>query len=59
MGSMRDDECTSRCLELLRYVPYLKEEKAKIHKFTSGLPMAFKYRIYFDEPISLEESIES
>jgi len=30
MGSMTDDEHTSRFLELLRYVPYLTEEKAKI-----------------------------
>lgn len=30
MGSMTDEEYTSKFLELLKYVPYLKEEKAKI-----------------------------
>ena len=30
MGSMTDEECTSIFLEFLRYVPYLKVEKAKI-----------------------------
>jgi len=30
MGSMTNDEYTSMYLELLRYVPYLKEEKAKV-----------------------------
>lgn len=30
MGSMTNDEYTSRFLELLRYVPYLKEEKTKL-----------------------------
>lgn len=30
MGSMTNEEYTSRFLELLRYVPYLKEEKMKI-----------------------------
>jgi len=30
MSSMTDDEYTSRFLELLRYVPYLKDEKYKI-----------------------------
>ena len=30
MGSMTDDEYTNRFFELLRYVPYLKDEKAKI-----------------------------
>ena len=57
MGSMTDDEHTSKFLELLRYVPYLKEEKAKIQRFTSGLLMEFKDIINFDEPRSLEEAI--
>ena len=57
MGPMTDDEYTSKSLELLRYVPYLKEEKAKIQRFTSGLPMEFKDRIEFNEPRSLEEAI--
>jgi len=55
---MTDDEYTSKFLEPLRYVPYLKDEKAKIQRFTSGLPMAFKDRIEFDEPRSLKESIQ-
>ena len=57
MGSMMDDEYTSRFLELLRYVPYLTEEKAKIERFISGLLVAFKDRIEFDETRSLEEDI--
>jgi len=46
---MIDEEYTNKFLELLRYVPYLKEEKAKIWRFISGLPMTFKDRIGFDE----------
>jgi len=57
MGSMTDDEYTSRFLELLRYMPYLMEEKAKINRFISGLPVSFKDKIEFDEPRSLEEAI--
>lgn len=57
MGSMTDDENTGRFLESLRYVPYLVEEKSKIHRFISGILIAFKYMIEFDEPISLEEAI--
>jgi len=53
MGSMTDDEYTSKFFELLRYVPYLKEEKTKSQRFTSGLLMASKDRIEFDEPRSL------
>ena len=57
MGSMIDEEYTRRFLELMRYVPYLKEEKAKIQRFISGLSIAFKDEIEFDEPRSLEEAI--
>lgn len=57
MGSMADEEYANRLLELLIYVLYLKEEKAKIQRFISGLPVAFKDKIEFHEPRSLEESI--
>lgn len=50
MGSMTDEEYTSRFLELLRYVPYPTEEKEKIHRFISGLSVSFKDKIEFDEP---------
>lgn len=56
---MTDDEYTIRFLELLRYVPYLTEEKVKIKRFISGLLVAFKGRIEFDEPRSLEEAIRN
>lgn len=55
---MTDDEHTSKFLELLKYVPYLKEEKAKIQIFFSGLLVTFKDRIEFIEPRSLEEAIQ-
>jgi len=42
MGYMTDDEYTSRFLELFRYVPYLKEEKAKVQRFISGFPVAYR-----------------
>ena len=57
MGSMIDDDYTNRFLELLRYVAYLKEEKAKVHRFISGLPVAYRYWIEFDDPESSEEAI--
>ena len=41
----------------MTYVTSLKEEKPKIHTFISGLSIAFKYMIEFDEPRSLEEAI--
>jgi len=57
MGSMIDEEYTSKFMELLRYVPYLTEEKVKIQRFISGLLVEFKDKIEFDEPKSLEETI--
>jgi len=59
MGSMIDEEYTTRFLKLLRYVPYLKEEKAKVQIFISGLSIAFKDEIEFDDPRSLEEAIRN
>jgi hypothetical protein len=44
-------------LELLRYVPYIKDEKKKIQRFISGLPQTYRDRIEFDEPRTLEEAI--
>ena len=58
MGSMTDKEFIGRFLDLLRYVPYLKDEKVKIQRFISGLLVAFKDMIKFDEPRSLGEAIE-
>ena len=57
MGSMTNDKYTSLFLELLRYVCYIKEEGVKIQRFINGFLISFKYKIEFDEPISLVESI--
>lgn len=58
MGSMTDEEYTNQFLELLRYMPYMEVEKVKIHIFINGLSVAFKERIEFDQPRSLEEAIK-
>ena len=42
MGSMTNEEYTSILLDMLRYVPYIKKEKLKIHRFISGLSVALK-----------------
>jgi len=58
MGYMTDEEYTSRSFELLRYVYYLNEEKAKIQIFISGFSITFNDITDFDEPISFEEVIK-
>jgi len=42
MGSMIDEEYITKFMELLRYVPYLKDEKAKVWGFFSGFPLVFR-----------------
>lgn len=57
MGSMMDEEYMTKFLELLRYAPYLTDEKDKFQWFVSVLPLAFRDQIEYDEPQSLEEVI--
>jgi len=57
MGSMTNEEYMTKFLELLRYVPYITNEKAKFERFVSGFPLAFRDQIEYDEPRSLEEVI--
>ena len=51
------EEYANRFLELLRYVRYIKDEKVKIQHFLSGIPQAYKDRIEFNKPRTLEEAI--
>ncbi len=50
MRSMTNEEYTIKFLELLRYVPYLREEKAKVQGFITGSLITFKDRVEFNEP---------
>jgi len=43
MGLMTNEEYMNKSLELLKYVLYLKNEKAKVQRFVNGLSLAFKY----------------
>ena len=44
-------------ISLLRYVPYIIDEKPKIQRFLSFLPTSFKDRIQFYNPKTLEEAM--
>lgn len=59
MGYMTDEEYMTKSLELLRYVPYIKDEKSKAQRFFNQLTLAFKDRIEYYEPQSLEEFMVS
>ena len=50
-------ELSSKFLILLRYVPYIIDEKPKIHMFLICLPHSFKDIIEYDNPKTLEEAM--
>ena len=54
MGSMTMDAFINRFLDLLHYVPYIKEERVKIQQFLGCLPPSFQDRIEFDMPNTLD-----
>ena len=50
-------DLNNKFLSLLRYVPYLVEEKPKVQRFLSCLPYHIKDRIEYDNPKTLEEAM--
>jgi hypothetical protein len=50
LGQLTIDEYINKFLELMRYVPYIEDEKVKMQLFISGLPQSFRDIIEFDEP---------
>jgi hypothetical protein len=42
LGQVTIDEYINKFLELMRYVPYIKDEKVKMHQFISGFPQYFQ-----------------
>ena len=57
MGSMTMDAFINKILDLLHYVPYIKEEKVKIQQFLGCLPPSFRDRIEFDMPKILDTMV--
>ena len=53
LGQMTMDDLINKFLELLRFVPYIWEDKVKIQWFLSCLPQFYKDRIKFNNPKSL------
>jgi len=45
LGHMSMEGLITKFLELLRFVPYIKYEKVKVHVFLCCVPQSYKYRI--------------
>jgi hypothetical protein len=57
LGSMTIDEYEIIFLELLKYVPFIKDETVKIQRCLSGLPDFLSDKIQYDDPKTMEETI--
>jgi hypothetical protein len=51
------DEYERKFLELLKYVPFIKDESVKIQRYLSGLPPPIGDKIQYDDPKTMEEMI--
>eukprot|EP00253_Pinus_taeda_P012064 PITA_12064 len=58
LGQQTMDEFITRFTSLLRYIPYIREEKAKVQRFVSSLPLYMRERIEFDNPKSMDENFK-
>ena len=48
LGSMNIDEYERIFLDLLKYVPFIKDEIVKIQRYLSGLPSSMNEKINYD-----------
>lgn len=51
------DEYITKFTSLLRYLAYIREEKAKVQCFVNNLPSFMKERLEFDNPKITDEAI--
>jgi hypothetical protein len=57
LGNMTIDEYEQIFLELLKYVPFMKDEAVNIQRYPSGLPPSMRDKIQYDDPKTMEETI--
>ena len=57
LGTMSMKELNSKFLRLLRYVPYIVDEKPKVQRFLSCLPFHITDITEYDNPKTLEEAM--
>ena len=50
-------EYETKFLGMLKYVGFIKDEKAKVERFLSGFPYFYKDNIQYDEPRNFNETI--
>eukprot|EP00253_Pinus_taeda_P028630 PITA_28630 len=58
LGQLSMDEFTTDFTSLLQYIPYIREEKAKVQWFFNSLPLFMKEFLEFDNQKNTEEVIQ-
>jgi hypothetical protein len=54
---MTIDEYERRFINMLKYVPFIKDETINIQIYLSGMPHFISDKIQYDDPETLEETI--
>ena len=57
LGQLTIDEFVTNFTNLLRYVPYIREEKEKVQRFLNFFPVVYKEKIEFDNPKTMDEAV--
>jgi hypothetical protein len=57
LGNMTIDEYKQTFLELLKYVPFIKDETVNIQRYLSGFPPSIGDEIQYYDPKTMEEKI--
>jgi hypothetical protein len=57
LGIMTIDEYKQRFLELLKYVPFIKDGPVKIQRYLSRMHPPIGDKIQYDDPKTMEETI--
>ena len=57
LGHLTIDYFFTEFTNLLRYVPYIREEKAKLQRFLNCFPAVYKEKIEFDNARTMEEAV--
>ena len=57
LGQLTIEDFFIKFTNMLRYVPYIREEKAKVQRFLNCLPAVYKEKIEFGNPKSMDEVV--
>ena len=59
LGQLAMEEFVTKVVNLQCCIPYLKDEKEKVYRFISCLHPAYKDKIEFDMPKTMDEAIRN